>query len=177
MSHAMTLSRHSETGLACLWIGQHFLDGGAAVITFGNLLEAIEPARWSSPMWQAIRRHSSHGQRKLETRLFGPFFNQAEVDATMFVLAALNPPHCPIDEPGSTNEARPVVMRETGRIYPSVGACARGEALDVSALRKHLKQKPSFRSVKGKRFVFYDELSAEDQVTVTKMNEALEQNP
>lgn len=174
MTHAMTLTRPIDAGLSCLWIGQHFIDGNAALITHGDLFQAIEPSRWISPMWQEVKRRKAFADYNLETRLFGPFRKQSELEATMFVLAAISPPYCPIDEPGASNEARPVVMREIGRIYPSVGACAKAEGLDVSALRKHLKHKPSFRSVKGKRFVFYDELSTEDQATVDRMNATLE---
>ena len=167
------ISRTVEQDQWSLWVAEHFLDGGAALILTGTFLEVISPTNVKNKEWLSISKQPRHAGRTLTTRLHGPFEKQEDADAAAAFLGMVNPPHCGKDAQRYT-AARRVVQRPEGRIFSSIRATATTLNLDVSALRKHLNRQPGFRSVKGKEFVYYDDLSPDDQRAVDRMNAALE---
>lgn len=155
------------------WVAEHALDGGAALIMVGALPEVVSPSNVTNVMWVELTKQVSHVGRTLTTRLHGPFATRAVADAAAAVLGMTRPPYCtgPMKPDRSS---RQVVCRETGRIFKSSYAAAKFFDLDPSAVNRHLRKVTGFKTVKGREFVYYDELPADQQNTVDQMNAALE---
>lgn len=158
------------------WVAMHYLDGSAVFLRTGHLSSVITPDTSANPLWRKIRGHTDHWSRTLETKLYGPYADAAAADVVAEFLIATEQPHCNVNFTGDTVEThapRKVVCRETGRIFASRNQCATYYELDPAALGRHLKKRTGFRSVKGKTFVFYDELPADQQEAVERMHAAL----
>ena len=167
------LTRTVDQDQNAVWIAEHALDGGAALVMVGPLLEVVSPSKVNNPQWIEIAAHASHGARVLRTRLHGPFASIDDAEAAAAVLRMISPPHC--TGPNKVSRApRRVVQRGTGQIYESVRQTSIQAHVDISALRKHLNRQPGFKSVKGREFVYYDELPKDQQLTVERLNEELQ---
>lgn len=168
----ITIERTVNEDAHAFWVAEHALDGGAALIMVGPLLEVVSPSDVTNPQWVEITRQAAHAGRTLRTNLHGPFATLADADAAAAVLGMINPPFCTgsnkVDRSG-----RKVVCRETGRIFPSGYAAAKFFDIDPSAVNRHLKRQPGFRTVKGREFVYYDDLPKDQQSTVERLNSEL----
>ena len=158
------------------WVAMHYVNGNAALMRTGQLSTVITPDTSPNPEWRRISKLSGFTSYTLETKLYGPYSDAGAMQIVADFLFVTEQPVCNVKHSGdaaTANAPRKVVCRETCRIFASRNQCATYYRLDPAALGRHLNKKTGFRSVKGKVFAFYDELSPDEQQFVDKKNAEL----
>jgi len=144
------------------FVARHFLDGALVLDGVGRFEEIVNPHRLNNRRFAEIMESSDFAALPMRLDLYGPFDTLAEASAAATVLAAMQAPLCRSDDVlRFADGPRQVVIQrgpEQGRIFESPSQAAKLLDLDRSAVYRHLKKTPGFRSVKGYEFVYFDDL-------------------
>lgn len=81
--------------------------------------------------------------------------NEREAYAEQRRLITMYQPHCNLKGFYQAAKYQSVICNETQEVFPNAAQCAKAHQIDASALGNHLKQRPGFKTVKGRTYSYH----------------------